>query len=149
MKSTAMIRKAAPADVSLVVELLRSEDLPTEDLRPDLENFWIAVDAGQAVGLIGLDLYPPVGLLRSMLVIKTQRNKGLASRLIERLETRARELELTTLFLITNTAENYFRKKGFTPIPRSAVPDAVAMSGEMNGLCPASSVIMRKPITQQ
>jgi amino-acid N-acetyltransferase len=146
MKQSIQIRNAAPSDIRQVVELLQSGQLPTEDLRPDLENFWIAEAEGKAVGLIGLDLYVPFGLLRSMIVLPQERSKGIASRLVEQVEARGKELGLTDLFLITNTAADYFTRKNFRQIDRFALPASVGTSREMNGLCPASSMIMHKSI---
>ncbi|WP_290798123.1 arsenic resistance N-acetyltransferase ArsN2 [Flavihumibacter sp. UBA7668] len=147
MKQYINIRNATPGDLSRAIELLQSSQLPTEDLRPDLENFWIAEADGKPVGLIGLDLYAPYGLLRSMIVLPEERSKGIASRLVEQVEARGKELGLSELFLITNTASAYFTRKNFRQIGTSELPASVGTSREMNGLCPASSVIMYKSIT--
>lgn len=147
MEKSIKIRNATPDDFSQAIELLQSSQLPTEDLRPDLENFWIAEYDEKAIGLIGLDLYAPYGLLRSMIVLPEERSKGIASQLVEQVEARGMELGLTELFLITNTAADYFTRKNFRQMDKSALPASVGSSREMNGLCPASSVIMHKSIT--
>lgn len=148
MNQDIKINKAEPEAYAIVVALLRAAGLPTEDIRRDLENFWIADAGGNAIGVIGMDLYAPFGLLRSMTVIPEYRNKGIASRLVDQVEQLAKKQNLSELYLITNTAESYFSKKGFQLITKAELPDSVASSEEMNGLCPASSVIMRKTITQ-
>ena len=148
MNQNININKADPKAYATVVALLRAAGLPTEDISKDLENFWIAETEGDAIGVIGMDLYTPYGLLRSMTVLPEYRNKGIASRLVDQVEQLAKKLLLSELYLITNTAESYFSKKGFQLITKGELPDSVASSEEMNGLCPASSVIMRKTITQ-
>lgn len=148
MNQDIKINKADPEAYATVLALLKAAGLPTEDISKDLENFWIAKTAGNAIGVIGMDLYAPYGLLRSMTVLPEYRNKGIASRLVDQVEQLAKKLDLSELYLITNTAESYFSKKGFQLIMKAELPASVASSEEMNGLCPASSVIMRKTITQ-
>ena len=147
MNQDIKINKADPEAYATVLALLKAAGLPTEDISKDLENFWIAETAGNAIGVIGMDLYAPYGLLRSMTVLPEYRNKGIASRLVDQVEQLAKKLDLSELYLITNTAESYFSKKGFQLIMKAELPASVASSEEMNGLCPASSVIMRKTIT--
>ena len=146
MKQDITINKALPEAYETVVALLTAAGLPTEDIRKNLENFWIADAGGKAIGVIGMDLYAPYALLRSMTVVPEFRSNGIASRLVEQVEQLAKNQGLSELYLITNTAELYFSKKGFQAISKEAVPASVASSAEMNGLCPASSVIMRKTI---
>jgi arsenate reductase len=140
------IRPATQADFRIVCELLQSEQLPTIDLRPDLQHFFLAIDKDQPIGLIGLDFYGINGLLRSMVVLPPYRNQGVAGRLIDTLEAQARDLGIRQLYLITNTAENYFRQKGFARIQPGVLPADLAMAPEFNGLCPASSAIMTRPV---
>ncbi len=137
-------RAAAPADLDTVKTLLSAENLPTEDLRPDLLHFFIAENNDAPVAAIGLDPYGPDALLRSMIVDRNWRSHGIASRLVRELEQHARDSGIQQLFLVTNTAEAYFSRKGFHRINRLEVPESVARSAEFNGLCPASAVIMKK-----
>lgn len=148
MKLDIIIKSASPEAYDTVVALLTAAGLPTEDLRKDLNHFWIAEANDKAIGVIGMDLYTPYALLRSMIVVPEYRSNGIASRLVEQVEQHAKNQGLSELYLITNTAETYFSKKGFHAISKEAVPATVASSAEMNGLCPASSVIMRKSINQ-
>lgn len=136
------IQPATAADFNSVITLLSAVNLPTTDVNTQLDNFFVATQHGQITGSIGLDQYGQYGLLRSMAVAKTHRNKGIASQLVSTLFDHAGKLHVTNLFLITNTAEAYFRQKGFIRISREEVPEVVLQSKEFNGLCPASSVIM-------
>lgn len=140
------LQPASPADRPAICTLLQSENLPVVDLSPDLAHFFIARDNGQPIGLIGLDPYGANGLLRSMIVLPDYRNKGLAGELIAKLESHARNLGIRQLYLITNTAEAYFQEKGFQCIAKDQLPVDLASSAEFNGLCPASSAIMTRPV---
>lgn len=140
------IRPAQPEDFLSVCALLEVENLPTADLRKDMSDFFLALVDGKAVGSIGFDKYGRDALLRSMVVEESQRSKGVASALVRQLEEHSRSLDISTLYLVTNTAENYFSRKGFVPVNRDQLPSTVAASEEFNGLCPETATIMRKSI---
>ena len=142
MKSTIQIRKAYPHDFDAICALLASENLPTSDLNPALDNFFIAINGNTLAGVTGMDKYGADGLLRSVVVHKDYRNTGLAGSLVHQLFDHARKQHIAALYLITGTAEGYFKRKGFISIAKEMVPSAVLQSKEFNGLCPASSVIM-------
>lgn len=146
MQSAISIRKANTNDFDAVCALLSENNLPIADLNPLLENFLIAVQNGEVIGVMGIGRYGAAGLLRSAVVSASHRNTGLASALLQQLLEAARQSGLTNLYLITNTAENYFSKKGFVKISRQEVPEAVLQSKEFNGLCPASSAIMHRSV---
>jgi amino-acid N-acetyltransferase len=58
----------------------------------------------------------------------------------------ARKKGLTTLYLLTQTAEKYFEKKGFEKIARDQTPHEVQQSKEFSHLCPSTAVAMKKQI---
>ena len=144
MPPTISIQKAAKNDFDAVCALLSANNLPIIDLNPLLEDFLLAFDENEITAVMGMDRYGDAGLLRSAAVKASHRNLGIAAALINRLLDDARSNNLKVLYLITNTAEQYFAKKGFEKIEREAVPPTVLQSKEFNGLCPASSVMMRK-----
>ena len=139
-----MIRSATANDYLAVSALLESETLPTADLDPHLSHFFVMTEGNEVVGSIGLELYGDSALLRSMVVSSGHRKKGIAIALINQLTGYAKERNVGAIFLITNTAENYFKKLGFHNIRREDVDQRVLTSKEFNGLCPASSAIMMK-----
>ena len=53
---------------------------------------------------------------------------------------------LTPLYLLTTTAEDFFPRFGFSRITRQEVPESVRASVEFRSACPASAVVMWKPI---
>lgn len=58
----------------------------------------------------------------------------------------ARGLRTPHAYLLTTTAERYFPKFGFERIERHDVPASVQASTEFRSACPASAVVMRKPL---
>ena len=141
-----MVRPTTEMDYTQVCSLLQSESLPTIDLERDLPHFFVKTINEEIVGSIGMEHYGESGLLRSMLVRPTFRNKGIASELVNHLSHYARDHGVRKLFLITNTAEDYFQRMGFTKVPREKVEKEVLQSKEFNGLCPATSAIMMKEL---
>ena len=142
MQSIIHYKKAGAQEYKQVYQLLQEENLPVVDLNPVLENFFVAMDNNILAGVIGMDRYGNNGLLRSAVVQKDYRNSGIAGSLVNQLFNCAKEQGVTTLYLITNTAVEYFKRKGFVTTTRDSVPDSVLQSKEFNGLCPASAVIM-------
>jgi amino-acid N-acetyltransferase len=74
------------------------------------------------------------------------RNRGLGLRLVRRLELEAEASGLKCLVLLTQTAESFFARLGYSLIDRAAAPDSVKASAEFRSLCPASAVCMTKPL---
>ena len=96
-----------------LIDLLKSNNLPADDLPASLADFYSAVDEGKIVGLIGMERYGRYGLLRSMVVHPEHRNKQIAEKLVRQLEQTATGSGIETMYLLTETAEKYFNKKNY------------------------------------
>jgi amino-acid N-acetyltransferase len=142
-----IITKASDSQRALVIALLQSEKLPVVDLPESLSNFFVASNNGQVVGAIGLEQYGNYALLRSMVVSNVFRNKNIASRLVEHLESYGRLLGVSAMYLLTETAPGYFEKKGYQKINREEVPAALQVSSEFSHVCPVSAIVMKKEFT--
>ncbi len=129
-----------------IVAVLEAEKLPVDDLPETLDNFLVATEDGQVIGVIGLETYDVYGLLRSLAVMPEYRNRGVAGKLIEHLESLAASGGLKVLYLLTETAPGYFERKGFQKITRYEVPDEVKRSSEFSHVCPVSAIAMKKSI---
>jgi amino-acid N-acetyltransferase len=140
------INPCVPSYRQSVVDLLISEKLPIADLPSELKNFLIAMNGKNVVGVIGLEQHGKFGLLRSMAVHKDYRNRNIASDLVKQLEGYAIGLGLTTMYLLTETASDYFKRKGYQVITRDKVPEALLTSSEFSHVCPASATVMKKEL---
>jgi amino-acid N-acetyltransferase len=140
---TATIRPAVPGDFAAVVRLLEGADLPTAGLGPSLPDFLVAEEGGHILGVVGLEVYGQSALLRSAVVVPESRGSGLGRTLVESLLDRAGARGVREIYLLTTTAERYFPRFGFAPIPRDAVAQAVRASEEFRGACPDSAIAMR------
>jgi amino-acid N-acetyltransferase len=119
--------------------------LPVDVLGADnLDSFLVAEDGGKLVGLIGLQLYGTIGLLRSLVVARDARKLGLGGKLIGALESAAQAAGVTELWLLTIDAENFFERHGFEIMTRDAAPASIQQTEEFSDLCPGTAYPMRK-----
>jgi amino-acid N-acetyltransferase len=138
---------AAPQDFADVTALLAASDLPYEDLTlAHLAHFQTVRQEGRLLGVGGLEVYGASGLLRSLAVREEARGEGLGDLLVAGLERAAVERGLSALYLLTTTAAPFFAARGYAPVDRSAVPDAVRRSAEFASICPASAACMVKAL---
>lgn len=139
------LRGATASDWHHGRSLLRAAGLPTEDLDQDkLSGFLVAEKEGQIVGMIGLETFGAVGLLRSLVVADEARRLGVGRLLVEALESSAAAARLTQLWLLTNDAQDFFARFGFEIVERAGAPQAIQSTDEFAELCPDSAFLMVK-----
>jgi amino-acid N-acetyltransferase len=129
-----------------IIYLLKKENLPFEDLPSDLSGFYTAIHDDQLIGVIGMEPYGNNGLLRSMVVDSSFRNRHIAEQLVNTLEENAKTREMKTIYLLTETAEQYFSRKGYVRIKRQDVPVELFRSSEFSHVCPVSATVMKKSL---
>ena len=142
MKPVIKIENYAANDKSDVLRLLSEAGLPTSDLNPEiLKDFLIARDSnGSIAGIVGMEAYQDVGLLRSLVVCSSHRGQDLGALLTAEMEKKARNDGVKAFYLLTTTAIDYFPKLGYRITQRSAAPRAIARTAEFQNICPASAV---------
>lgn len=128
-----------------VIALLSEAALPVADLDQAHVHFIVAARDGEPLaGVVGLQTFESVGLVRSLAVRANARKRGLGERLIQALETHASAQGLRELVLLTETAEPFFAQRGYRRIDRDAAPPGVRTCAEFRSLCPASATCMLK-----
>ena len=138
-----MIRERPPK--SGVVALLEAEELPISDLtEAHLEHFFFTGSDGAPSAIVGLELYGPDALLRSLVVGTDARTQGVGTALVRHAEGYALAHQVHTLYLLTNTAEGYFEHRGYRRVDRTQAPPAIRSTREFASLCLASSTFMIK-----
>jgi amino-acid N-acetyltransferase len=98
-----------------------------------------------AVG--GLEVCCNNALLRSVAVKPKWRKHGVGRGLVQRLVSLAEARRMNALYLLTQTAEDYFPRFGFERVAREGVPADIAETLEFKSCCPASAVAMAKPLS--
>ncbi len=126
-----------------VAALLGAYGLPTADLSPAIELF--GVRDGQGLeGVVGIEPYAGVGLLRSLAVRADRRQGGLGSALVLEAERIAAIRGITALYLLTTTAEQFFARRGYTRLAREDAPAQIRGTTEFASVCPSSAAFMGK-----
>ncbi len=127
-------------------KFLKANKLPADDLDMHLtvkgKVFFGYYENGELVGSGGLELYSGSALLRSVAVKETYRGKTLGQKIVNDLVTKAKELKITDIYLLTETARDFFSRYGFKEVDRHLVPAEVKASSEFSYVCPASAVCM-------
>jgi amino-acid N-acetyltransferase len=141
----ATLRAASLEDEAEVAALLTRAGLPLEGVHEALTCFVVAEDAGEIVGVAGIEACGVKGehaLLRSVAVAPSWRKRGLGRALVTRAIADAEGRGVKALYLLTTTAEYYFPSFGFAAVPRESVPDDVKETREYCGVCPSSATVM-------
>ena len=133
--------------LSTTLALLHSAGLPTVDLTTEhCEHFFFSGPAHDPSGIVGLELYGDVALLRSLVVMPAKRGTGEGSVLLRHAEEHARVNGVRTLYLLTTTAERFFARHGYSHATRDSAPDVIRATREFSGICPASSAFMKREL---
>lgn len=141
-----LIRQATVTDLPAVEALLRSASLPTDGVAGAIDGFVVAEDRGHLSGVAGLEIRGETALLRSLAVMPSARGTGLGHRLVARLLDEARRRGLSSLWLLTETAERFFAGIGFRPVHREQVPAVLRATAEFSHLCPDSATVMARRV---
>jgi amino-acid N-acetyltransferase len=123
--------------------LLKSNKLPYQDLQLENNLFVSYHDGlGNVIGSGGLEFYSNYALLRSVAVDESQRGNAFGKEIVKDLLSRAKNKSVKEIFLLTETAHDFFLKRGFKDVSRENVPQEVKASSEFASVCPASAACM-------
>jgi amino-acid N-acetyltransferase len=95
-------------------------------------------------GVVGLELYGPLALLRSLAVATSHRGTGLGKTLVAAAEAHAQSCGVRELCVLTTTAERFFERLRYQRADRDAAPAVIRGTSEFTSLCPASAAFLRK-----
>jgi len=137
------ISAANAADLSAIKDLLNANSLPIDGVDEHWKTFVVARDGARIVGCGGSEAYQFTALIRSVAVAGDYRSKGVGRRIVRQLIDRLASRGIREFYLLTTTAEEYFRKRGFKTIDRDEVHPQLLSSREFQGACPDSAVCMR------
>jgi amino-acid N-acetyltransferase len=140
------IEPATVSDLAGIRWLLMNEQLPTEDITAEsLRFFRVVRDEKGVVAAIGIEPHGCNALLRSLVVVDSQRKNGLGTKLVDAAEALATAEGQSSLYLLTTTAANFFQRLGYRAIPRDDVPAEICGTTEFSSLCPSTAIVMVKP----
>jgi amino-acid N-acetyltransferase len=139
-----MIDRAKPGDVEAILALIREARLHDEGVEEQISGFLVARENGEVVGAVGMEVYGPVALLRSMVVSPSSRKSGVGARLCDTLLDEARRRGVREIYLLTIDAQDFFARFGFEIVERSAAPEAIRNTWEFSIACPDTAFFMQK-----
>lgn len=85
-------------------------------------------------------------LLRSVVVAQDLRGTGIARDLVTAIEDFARQDGVAEIYLITETAADYFPRLGYAEVPRETAPEPIAESVEFTTACSRTAMVMRRTL---
>lgn len=136
---------ASQNSFSAAIELLKKNNLPTEDLTPGTQLF-VMEEGDKVIGTVAVEYDYNDALLRSLSVSEEKRNAGTGDTLVRFVEDYVRKQGVQNVFLLTTTAAGFFSKKGYTIIDRSNVPEFIKNTKEYSLICTSSSTLMKKEL---
>jgi amino-acid N-acetyltransferase len=110
-----------------------------------LQLFLVTRLDNHIVGVVGLECYEDVALLRSLAVAKEHSGFGIGKELVAAAEKLAAESGIKSLYLLTTSADRFFAGLGFRRLQRELAPLAIKSTSQFSSLCPATAILMGKP----
>jgi protein-tyrosine-phosphatase/N-acetylglutamate synthase-like GNAT family acetyltransferase len=141
------IRALGPDRLPAIRALLEANGLPVTDIDPVLPPRFFGVEGARGLeGVVAIERQGNAGLLRSLAVTEERRGTGLGKALVAHVEAVAVNEGLHELWLLTTTAERFFRHLGWEPAPRDSAPEAIRGTTEFRSVCPSSAACLRRDL---
>ncbi len=137
------ITPARAEDLDAIKALLVASELPTAGIDQHWKTFLVARDGDRLVACGGAEAYQFAALIRSVAVAPEYRSHGIGRKIVRQLLDRLASRGLREFYLLTTTAEDYFKKRGFKTIDRDEVHPQLLSSREFQDACPSSAICMR------
>ncbi len=140
---------ARAEDLPGVRDLLARTELPFEELDEVVGDLLVMRDPeGQIVGCVAMELHDDAGLLRGLATAPERRSQGLGWMLADAALGRARSRGARRVYLLTESASDFFAEKfGFRAVPTSMVDAAVAESSQFRHAPPnAVAMLLDLPV---
>jgi len=139
----------SPPDRTDVLRILQLNNLPTADLSEmNMANFIECSVEDETLAVVGIEVHGSDGLLRSLAVMPQAQGMGYGNALVEKIEALAKDRNVNTLYLLTETAEHFFKRFGYEKIDRDLAPASIAMTNQFSELCPSDAAFMMKRLVR-
>ena len=137
-------RSARNADLPAIRALLADCGLPPQGIETCLRHCRVVERDGRLVASGAIERCAGALLLRSLAVAATDRRHGVAALLVAALEHDAQELGASELWLLTDTASEWFTTRGYRARARDEAPAGIRAHAQFHSLCPASARLMHR-----
>lgn len=126
-----------------IIDWLKQYNLPTDDLPSESIEFYEGVVSGSRVCAGALQTLDSNVLLRSVVVSPEKQGNGYGQALTQFLLKQVRTSQSESVYLLTTTADSFFKKLEFFEIEREALPTSIQSTEEGESLCPDTAVCMK------
>jgi amino-acid N-acetyltransferase len=135
--------------VPAVEALLSAAGLPLDGAAEAFTLGVVAREDGRIVAAAAIERFGASGLLRSVVVAPERRGTGLGRELVTAAEGLALEAGLGELYLLTETAVDWFPRLGYEVVDRATAAAAVGESVEFTTVCRDTGVPMRRSLASR
>jgi len=143
------VERALPSDMPAVEALLSAAGLPLDGASEAFGLGVVAREDGGIVAAAAIERFGASGLLRSVVVAPGRRGTGQGRALVAVAEGLAREAGINELYLLTETAVDWFPRLGYEVVDRATAAAAVGESVEFTTVCRDSGVPMRRSLASR
>jgi amino-acid N-acetyltransferase len=133
------VSRLQAAQLPQLEAMLAGNALPIDDCAEQADNFFGIFEGDRLIAAGGLQPAGEFFLLRSVVVDPGYRGRGLARELSVFLLDLAEAAGSPAVYLLTETAADYFARLGFEPVAREQVPEAIRQTRQFTTLCPDSA----------
>jgi N-acetylglutamate synthase-like GNAT family acetyltransferase len=130
-----------------LIDALAQAGLPRTDIAADGRSFFAGEHGGLTVGYIGIEVYGRDALLRSLLVIESERGQGFGTALVAAGIAAAQAAGADRVWALTMTAVALLQRLGFQRVERESAPTAIRATTEFSSLCPRTAVCLARSAT--
>lgn len=137
------ITPATVEDIPVIKSILEASSLATAGVEDNWKTFIVAKDGEKVVACGGAEAFQFAALIRSVAVRPESRSQGIGRKIVRQLLDRLASRGIREFYLLTNDAEEYFRKRGFKTIDRDEVHPQILMSPQFSDSCCETATCMR------
>lgn len=139
-------RPTRSEELSHLEALLKAHKLCFNDLESQGVELFSVTKEDALVGYFGYEVFGEDALFRSFIVVPEQRTKNYGKLMWEMAKKQLKESKVKHIYLLTNTATEFFLKVGYKLFERTKVPDVIAQTSEFTTFCATDSVCMQYEI---
>ncbi len=127
------LREATADDVGGILQLIEPLERDgtlvrreRHEIERDIANYLVIEHDGIIFGCVALYPYPEArtGEMAALIVSSLSQGQGDGERLLKRIEHRAKQLRLESIFVLTTRTMHWFIKRGFQPVDPDWLPEA-------------------------
>ena len=142
-------KSANESDKAHIASLLKADKLCFNDINNDGVSLFVVDKGDEPIGYFGFEIFNEDALFRSLLVQPEHRGKGYGEQIWQLALSEMQQQGVKNIYLLTNTAADFFGKHAFTVFDRASVPDQIARTSEFAEFCPDDSICMHYKVKTQ